>query len=87
VWVVALSPASAVCQGLAFSYGVYPVQLDADPENWSDFACAWLAEHGLPSGIAMLVSGPSSRHPQANYRLEFMRLGEVAGAPKPGPAG
>ena len=66
VWVVALSPEAAVGQGLAFSYGVYPVQLAADPENWSDFACAWLAEHGIPSGIAMLVSGPSSRHPHAN---------------------
>ncbi|MGD0537552.1 MAG: pyruvate kinase [Verrucomicrobiota bacterium] len=86
VWVVAMSPEAAVCQGLAFSYGVYPVHLTADPENWSDFACDWLIAHGIPSGIAMLVSGPSSRHPQANYRLEFMRLGNIAGAPKPGAA-
>ena len=38
VWIVALSRDAAVCQGLAFSYGVHPVQLAEDPENWRDFA-------------------------------------------------
>ncbi len=75
VWNIALSRDEAVCQGLAFSYGVHPVQLDDDPENWCEFARAWLQEHQLPGAVAMLVAGPSARNPTANHRLEFLHLG------------
>ena len=37
VWIVAVSRDAAVCQGLVFSYGVHPVQIDQSPENWRDF--------------------------------------------------
>jgi pyruvate kinase len=76
VWIVALSRDAAVCQGLAFSYGVHAVQLAEDPENWSDFARQWLREHQMPGPVAMLVAGPSARNPEANYRIEFLRVGE-----------
>jgi pyruvate kinase len=75
VWIVALSHDPAVCQGLAFSYGVHPVHLSEDPENWRDFARDWLRTHQLPGNIAMLVAGPSTRNPDANHRLEFLRVG------------
>ena len=77
VWIVALSGDAAVCQGLVFSYGVHPIELREDPENWSDFARQWLDEHKLPGKIAMLVAGPSSRNPDANHRLEFLRIDNV----------
>ena len=76
VWIVALSRDAAVCQGLAFSYGVHPVQLIQEPESWRDFARQWLREHQVPGGLAMLVAGPSTHNPDANYRLEFLRVGE-----------
>jgi pyruvate kinase len=76
VWVVALSRDAAVCQGLAFSYGVHPVQMREDPGNWRDFARAWLREHQVPGNVAMLVAGPSTRNPDANHRIEFLRVGE-----------
>lgn len=77
VWVVAMSPDRHVCQGLAFSYGVQPVELGLDhSENWGSFARGWLRENQLPGNIAMLVAGPSDRTPSANHRLEFLRLGE-----------
>ena len=76
VWIVALSRDAAVCQGLAFSYGTHPVQLAEDPENWSDFARQWLREHQVPGPVAMLVAGPSTRNPNANHRIEFLRVGE-----------
>jgi pyruvate kinase len=76
VWVVALCRESAVCQNLAFSYGVHAVHLTEDPENWRDFARDWLFEHELSGNVAMLVAGPSPRNPDANYRLEFLRVGE-----------
>jgi pyruvate kinase len=74
VWIVALSREASVCQGLVFSYGVHPVELADDPQNWSDFARQWLSEHNIPGTIAMIVAGPSSRHPDANHRLEFLRV-------------
>jgi pyruvate kinase len=74
VWTLAVSHDASVCQGLAFSYGVYPVELTSEPEDWREFASAWTREHGLDVRTAMLVAGPSTRHPNANYRLEFMGL-------------
>jgi len=76
VWIVALSRDAAVCQGLAFSYGVHAVHLTDDPENWNNFARQWLRDHRIPGPVAMLVAGPSTRNPEANYRLEFLRVGE-----------
>jgi pyruvate kinase len=76
VWIVGLSRDAAVCQGLAFSYGVHPVHLTGDPENWREFCQRWLQEHQVPGKVAMLVAGPSRYNPDANYRVEFMRVGE-----------
>ena len=74
VWTVAVSADPAVCQGLSFSYGVHAVNLAAEPDDWRAFASAWTREHGLAAKSAMLVAGPSVTHPDANYRIEFMRL-------------
>jgi hypothetical protein len=57
---------------------VHPVQLVEDPENWRDFARTWLQAHQVPGAIALLVAGPSTRNPEADYRLEFLRVGEFA---------
>ncbi len=75
-WIVALSRDPAVCQGLVFSYGVEPVELVAEPRNWREFAQAWLQENRISSPISLLVAGPSRQHPEANYRLEFLKVGE-----------
>ncbi len=74
VWIVAVSRDPAVCQGLAFSYGVHAVHVDRQPENWSDFIRAWIRKHGVPGGLAMLAAGPSTRNPPENHRLEFLRV-------------
>jgi pyruvate kinase len=76
-WVVALSHDPAVCQELAFCGGVEPVQLFADPRNWREFARTWLAEHQVTAPVALLVAGPSTRNPEANYRVEFLKVGEA----------
>ena len=82
VWIVALSRDAAVCQALAFSCGVHAIRLTDDPEDWSGFARQWVREHQVPGNIAMLVAGPSTRNPAANYRLEFLRLGETPATTK-----
>ncbi len=74
VWVVAASHRREVCQGLAFSYGVWPEDVRAEEADWEDFARHWLDAHAVEGRRAMLVSGPSAARPEANHRLEFMRL-------------
>ena len=74
MWIVALSRDPLVCQGLLFSHGIEPIQLVEDPHNWRDFAEGWLKENHIPGTIAMLVAGPSTRNPDANYRIEFLRV-------------
>jgi pyruvate kinase len=82
IWIVALSHEPAVCQGLAFSYGVRAIPMADEPENWREFARSWLRENELPGMVAMLVAGPSTRNPDANHRIEFMRVGDSPAAPK-----
>jgi pyruvate kinase len=74
VWIVAPSSDPAVCQGLAFSYGVHAVDLAEDSDDWSAYAARWLPEHGFTVDRVMLVAGPSPRNPNASHRLELMRL-------------
>jgi pyruvate kinase len=74
VWTVAVSTNAAVCQGLAFSYGVHAEDIGGEPEDWRGFAAAWARDHGLDAKSAMLVAGPSANHPEDNYRLEFLQL-------------
>jgi pyruvate kinase len=38
VWVVAAAGERAVCQGLVFSYGVSPADVEAEPDAWWTFA-------------------------------------------------
>jgi pyruvate kinase len=76
VWVVAVSHDDNVCQGLAFSYGVHPVLIKDEPVSWSGFVRQWLCDQNLPGTIAMVVAGPSPNHPDDDYRLEFMRIGQ-----------
>ncbi|PYK52124.1 MAG: pyruvate kinase [Verrucomicrobia bacterium] len=74
VWVIAPSSDPAVCQKLAFSYGVHPVDLGEEPDDWRQWAAHWLRENGITGQRVMLVAGPSPRNPNANYRIELMRL-------------
>jgi pyruvate kinase len=77
VWIVAVGGDRSVQQGLRFSYGVDTAQVETDPENWRAFANRWLHEHQQQGTVAFLVAGPSSRDPDANHRIEFMRVGEM----------
>src|SRR5262249_59442055 len=72
VWVVATGSEPAAMQGLAFSYGVHPVDLDEEPDDWRGYAERLLLELGLPCKQVLLVAGPSPQNPAANQRLELM---------------
>jgi pyruvate kinase len=73
-WIVAVSAQEAACQGLQFSYGVYPVHEPDHPEDWKTFTREWLARNGVAGDLVLLTEGPSSKHPEANNRLEIIDL-------------
>jgi pyruvate kinase len=80
VWIIAPSDDPAACQGLAFSYGVHPVDLAVEPADWRTFTAEWLLANGITAERVMLVAGPSPRNPNANYRIEVMPMGGPAAA-------
>jgi pyruvate kinase len=74
VWIIAPTSDPTVCQNLAFSYGVQPVHLTDEPDDWRQWIGHFLREKGATAERVMLVAGPSPRNPKANYRVELMRL-------------
>jgi pyruvate kinase len=74
VWIVAVSPGSATCQNLQFSYGVWSVHEQGYTDDWNAFAKTWLRDHGIEGKMALLTEGPSSRRPEANNRMEIIDL-------------
>ena len=74
VWIIAPSPDPGVCQNLVFSYGVHPVDLPEEPDDWRQWVTRWLDANGITAERVMLVAGPSPRNPNANNRIELMRL-------------
>jgi pyruvate kinase len=84
VWLVAPSRDPAVCQGLAFSYGVHPVENTDEDTDWREFIERWLHANDVTAKRVMLVAGPSPRHPNANHRIELMRLNPTNTKPNVG---
>ena len=72
-WIIALSAQESTCQGLQFTYGVYPVH-EIEPDNWKLYIKEWLQHHEIIGDIAILTGGPSSEHPDANHRMEVIDL-------------
>ena len=72
--ITAFTTHPATTQALAFSYGVEPVLLDQEAEDWSRFASEWLAANQKRQGLALLVQGPSPSHPDQNHRLEIIEI-------------
>jgi pyruvate kinase len=77
IWIVAVSSQETACQRLQFSSGVYPVCEKEHPESWNTYIAAWLKAGGIEGKLAIVTEGPSSRHPDANNRLEIVDLGRL----------
>jgi pyruvate kinase len=78
VWVAAVSSQESTCQGLQFSYGIYSVHEADHPEDWNAFVRDWLRSHGVEGNLVVLTEGPSSKHPEANNRMEIIDLTRTA---------
>jgi pyruvate kinase len=73
-WIAAVSGQEQTCQGLQFSYGVHPVHQPEHPEDWNDYAKTLVRRLELKGSLVVLTEGPSSKHPQANHRMEIITL-------------
>jgi len=73
-WIVAVSSQAATCQTLQFSYGVYPAHETDHPEDWKAYVVEWLRSHEMEGDLVILTEGPSTRHPEANHRMEIIDL-------------
>jgi len=75
VWIVAVSSFEQTCQNLVFSFGVHPVHEPEHPDDWNTYIQRWIESHELTGDLAILTEGPSSKHPEANHRMEIIELG------------
>jgi pyruvate kinase len=74
VWIVGVSSQEATCQKLLFSGGIYPQYETDHPGDWSGYVRDWMRRQELESELAILTEGPSTSHPEANHRMEIIRL-------------
>lgn len=82
VWIAAVSSLERTCQRLQFSYGVYPIHEPEHPENWNAYVEKWIRDHRLEGNLVILTEGPSSKHPEANHRMEIIELNYKKGVPE-----
>ena len=74
VWITAVSSVEATCQRLQFSYGVHTLHQPEHPGDWKAFAQKVLDSQGLTGNLVILTEGPSTKHPDANNRIELIDL-------------
>ena len=74
VWIVGVSSREDTCQRLLFTSGVYPVCEPEHPEDWNAYVRNWLRTHEVKGNLVILTEGPSSKHPEANNRMEIIEL-------------
>lgn len=74
VWILGVSSQDETCQRLQFTYGVQAVHEPDHPEDWKGYAKAWMKDHGVEGNLVILTEGPSSKHPDANNRMELIDL-------------
>ena len=74
VWITAVSSQESTCQRLQFSYGVHAIHQPEHPGDWKAFAQQVLDDQGVTGNLVVLTEGPSSKHPDANNRIELIDL-------------
>jgi pyruvate kinase len=74
VWIVAVSSHEATCQRLLLTYGVHPVYEPNHPEDWKSYIRRYLQANEMTGDFVVLTEGPSSKHPEANNRMELISL-------------
>jgi pyruvate kinase len=76
-WITAFSSREQTCQNLMFSYGVFPVHVEEEFQDWVPFTREWLKQQNRTAGLAVLSQGPSPEHPEASHRMEILDLNVI----------
>jgi pyruvate kinase len=74
VWLIAISSQESTCRQLQFSYGVFPQYEPDHPDDWKVYITHWIRTHEMEGNVVVLTEGPSSKHPEANHRMEIVDL-------------
>jgi pyruvate kinase len=77
VWIVAVSSQESTCRRLQFSWGIHALHEIHHPEDWADYIARWLGSEGMDGRLAVVTEGPSSKHPDANHRMEIVDLSKA----------
>lgn len=79
IWIQAVTRSRATAAGLLFSFGVHTHRVERIPTQWKEFIAertGLLKKEG--DRLALLIEGPSPDHPDANHRLELLKLESTA---------
>ena len=74
-WIVALCTKPETARQLQFSWGVYPVVVQEQPDDWRGFVARFMDEHGIGGSLAVVVAGPSDKNPDEHPRMELVEIG------------
>lgn len=74
IWIFGVSPNRSTCNGLVFSYGVYPILEYERPESWAQYARDVLNEFGISGELAMLTKGTSAAQKVGTNEIEIIDL-------------
>ena len=74
VWIIAVSSSHKTCRDLMFSYGVFSIREEKQPEDWSARARHYAEAHGLNGTCFIKAEGPSPEHPEINHKMEIIEF-------------
>jgi pyruvate kinase len=80
-WIVAPSQSEKTCQRLQLSFGVHPVHVPeegvlSEPYLRRQYAAQWLRDHGLDSGLVLLVESSGTLKAEDTKRIDIIALGK-----------
>ena len=74
IWVMAVSSSAKTCQELMFSYGVWPIENEKRPVDWTEFIKEQIEKLQLEGDRVLTVEGPSPDNPYRNHKIELINL-------------
>ncbi|MCK5696902.1 MAG: pyruvate kinase [Gammaproteobacteria bacterium] len=74
LWVTAFSSKESTCQALQFSYGIFPIKVEEDFDEWTPYLRGWFKDQEIIEGFAILAQGPSLENPLSNHRMGLIDL-------------
>lgn len=74
IWILAVSSSAKTCQELMFSYGVWPIDNEKRPVDWTDFIKGQIEKLQLKGERVLAVEGPSPDNPDRNHKIELINL-------------